>query len=330
MQAHFGGLPLVYASLAQAQAQLKPFPGLNVNNNWPLLFVASMPGDDGRRNGDHAMPAVPIDHVPANFWDTSQIFLTDNLGNTQTPLSLKPGEEYYVAAIIGNAGNWGAGRKFAAVPPHVYVLGDAMAFNTFLSPNFPLPSLGNLDPADSNPQYEQYFLAKENYDVVGFRFNVDAVFAGLKAAMQAAGFTPMQLGGLSIDDWLKGSHPCVKIRITAGENPNTFTPQNNVPLTLASDPRKDRHIAQHNLAPFDMTLMAIKEPMWKTFIVAQAGAGVNRLVMQHGLPLQTVRVFIAVPRPAYEHYIAKGGAVRGFEQINAMGARRCQNPSPTR
>jgi hypothetical protein len=137
--------------------------------------------------------------------------------------------------------------------------------------------------------------------------------------MQAAGFTPMQLGGLTIDDWLKGSHPCVKIRITAGENPNTFTPENNVPLTLASDPRKDRHTAQHNLAPFDMTLMAIKEPMWKTFIVAQAGDGVNRLVMQHGLPLQTVRVFIAVPRPAYEHYIdpktRRGGAVRGFEVV---------------
>ena len=111
---------------------------------------------------------------------------------------------------------------------------------------------------------------------MGFRFNVDAVFAGLKAAMVQAGFTPGQLGGLSIEDWLKGSHPCVKIRITAGENVNTFTPEGNVPLTLDSNPRLDRHIAQHNLAPFDMTLMAIKEPMWKNFIVAQAGAGRER------------------------------------------------------
>ena len=311
--------PINFANLIQAQAQLKAFPGLSVNNNWPLLFVASMPGDDGRRNGDHAMPVVPIDHVPTNFWDTSQVFLTDALGNTELPASLKPGEEYYVAAIVGNAGNWGAGRKFAGVPPHMFVLGDALAFNTFLSPNFPLPALSNLDPAAANPQYEQYFLAKENYDVVGFRFNVDAVFAGLKAAMVQAGFTPGQLGGLSIEDWLKGSHPCVKIRITAGENVNTFTPQGNVPLTLDSNPRLDRHIAQHNLAPFDMTLMAIKEPMWKNFIVAQAGTGVNGLVMQHSLPLAEVRVYIAIPRALYERYIdprtSKGGAIRGFEPV---------------
>ena len=331
--------PFAFAALAQAQAMLKPFPGLSVNNDWPLLFVASMPGDDGRRNGDHAMPVVPLDHVPANFWATSQVFLTyppgvqgHAPGSTAFPASLKPGEEYYVAAIVGNAGNWGAGRKFAGVPPQMIVLGDALAFNTFLSPNFPLPSLGNLDPAAGNPQYEQYFLAKESYDVVGFRFNVDAVFAGLKQAMVTAGFTPNQLGGLSIEDWLKGSHPCVKIRITAGENANSFTPENNVPLTLDSDPRKDRHIAQHNLAPFDMTLMAIKEPMWKTFIVAQAGAGVNGLVMQHSLPLQTVRVLIAIPRQAYERWIdpktSKGGALRGFEAIDDKGREAVPKPFP--
>jgi hypothetical protein len=311
--------PINFAALIQAQANLKPFPGLSVNNNWPLLFVASMPGDDGRRNGDHAMPAVPLDHVPPNFWATSQVFLTDSQGNTQFPASLKPGEEYYVAAIVGNAGNWGAGRKFAGVPPHMFVLGDAMAFNTFLSPNFPLPALSNLDPAAATAQYEQYFLAKENYDVVGFRFNVSNVFAGLKQAM--AGFTPAQLGGLSVEDWLKGSHPCVKIRITDGENANTFKPAGNPPppLTLDSNPRIDRHIAQHNLAPFDMTLMAIKAPMWKNFIVAQAGAGVNGLALQHGLPLAEVRVYIAIPRTAYERWIdpktSKGGAIRGFEPV---------------
>jgi hypothetical protein len=311
--------PINFAALIQAQANLKPFPGLNVNNNWPLLFVASMAGDDGRRHGDHALPDVLLDHVPPNFWATSQVFLTDKQGNTQFPASLKPGEEYYVAAIVGNAGNWGAGRKFAGVPPHMFVLGDALAFNTFLSPNFPLPALSNLDPAAANPQYEQYFLAKENYDVVGFRFNVDAVFAGLKAAM--AGFTPAQLGGLSVEDWLKGSHPCVKIRITAGENVNTFKPAGNPPppLSLDSNPRIDRRIAQHNLAPFDMTLMAIKAPIWKNFIVAQAGAGVNGLALQHSLPLAEVRVYIAIPRAVYERYIdpktSKGGAIRGFEPV---------------
>jgi hypothetical protein len=313
--------PLTFAALTQAQMQLKPFPGLSVNNNWPLLFVASMPGDDGRRNGDHAMPVVPIDHVPQTFWNSSQIFLTDNQGNTVFPPSLGAGEEYYVAAIIGNAGNWGAGRLFAGVPPHMFVQGDAQAFNTFMSPNVQLPSLSNLDPQSINQQYEQYFLAKETYDVAGFRFNVDKVFAGLKAAMTAAGFTPAQLGGLTIDDWLKGSHPCVKIRITAGENANSFQPEGNVPLTLDSNPRKDRRIAQHNLAPFDMTLMAIKKPMWKNFIVAQAGAGLNGLVMQHNLPLAAVRVLIAIPRQAYELHIAKGGAVRGFEPVREAVAK---------
>ena len=275
--------PLSFAALTQAGGQLKPFPGLSVNNNWPLLFVASMPGDDGRRNGDHALPDVPLSHVPAQFWNTSQIFLTYPTGvpghvpgTIANPPSLKPGEEYYVSAIVGNAGNWGAGRPFQGVPPHMFVLGDALAFNTFMGPNFPLPALSNLDPTSNIAQYEQYFLAKETYDVVGFRFNVDAVFAGLKAAM--AGFTPAQLGGLSIEDWLKGSHPCVKIRITDGENANSFKPAGSPPppLTLDSSPLHDRHIAQRNLAPFDMTLMAIKEPMWKNFIVAQAGAGRER------------------------------------------------------
>jgi hypothetical protein len=318
------GAPLSFAALTQSGAQLKPFPGLSVNNNWPLLFVASMPGDDGRRHGDHAVPDVPIDHVPPQFWASSQIFLTyptgvpGHLPGTMAfPPSLQPGEEYYVSAIIGNAGNWGAGRAFQGVPPHMFVQGDAQAFNSFMSPNIQLPSLSNLDPQSVNQQYEQYFLAKESYDVAGFRFNVDKVFAGLKAAMVAAGLTPAQLGGLTIDEWLKGSHPCVKIRITAGENNNSFKPAGNPPppLTLDSNPRVDRRIAQRNLAPFDMTVMAIKKPIWKNFIVAQAGAGLNGLMPQHSLPLDLVQVYLAIPKPAYERFIAKGGAVRGFELV---------------
>ena len=59
-------------------------------------------------------------------------------------------------------------------------------------------------------------------------------------------------------------------------------------------------------------------------------AGVNGLVMQHSLPLQTVRVLIAIPRQAYERYIdpktSRGGALRGFEPVREAWP----NPSPTR
>jgi hypothetical protein len=237
-----------------------------------------------------------------------------------------------VAAIIGNAGNWGAGRCFGAVPAHMFVQADALPFNSFMGPNVHLPSLSNLDPQSINQQYEQYFLAKQTYDVAGFRFNVDKVFAGLKQAMVQAGFTPAMLMGMSIDDWLRNSHACVKVTIPVGENANSFTPEGNVPLTLASNPRKDRHIAQRNLAPFDMTLMAIKKPMWTKFIVAQAGAGVNALRLEHGLPLDAVRVYLAIPRPAYERYIdpkkSKGGAVRGLEAIHDGGREAVDRPFP--
>ena len=147
------GAPLAFASLMQSLPP--PFPGLSVQDNWPLLFVASMAGDDGRRNGDHAMPDVPLDHVPPHFWNTSQIYLTDTSGNIKFPPALKPTEEYYVAAVIGNAGNWGAGRSFQGVPPHMFVLGDALAFNTFMGPNFPLPALSNLDPAAATRHRER-------------------------------------------------------------------------------------------------------------------------------------------------------------------------------
>jgi hypothetical protein len=245
------------------------------------------------------------------------------------PASLEPGEEYYVAALVGNAGNWGAGRLFQGVPPHMFVQADAFAFNTFMSPNVHLPSLSNLDPQSINQQYEQYFLAKASYDVAGFRFNVDKVFAGLKAAMTAAGFTPAQLGGLSIEDWLRASHPCVKVTIPAGENANSFGPAGNVPLSLASDPRQDRRIAQRNLAPFDMTVMAAKKIDWKNVIVAQAGGGLNGLVLQHGLPLDAFKLYLAIPTETYKRYIdpktSKGGAMRGFETMHVGGRETLAN-----
>ena len=294
----------------------KLFPGLTDHNKpgfvvTPLLFVASMKGDDGRRHGDHGMPDVPLDHVPANYWTTSQIFLTDELGNTKYPAHLKSGEEYSIAALIGNCGNWSAGRtQFGQ--PKIFVHADALAFNTFMSPNTPLPSLGNLDPTIAASGYEQYNLEAESWDVAGFRFNIDSVFAKLETALADSG---MDLGGATPKEWLLDSHPCIKVRITAGETDNIYKPDGGAPLTLGSDPRKDRHIAQRNLAPFETTQQGAKQIKWKTFIVSQAGEGVNRLILEHGLPMAEFGLYVAVTKRAYARYVAKGGKIAGFEPV---------------
>jgi hypothetical protein len=111
------------------------------------------------------------------------------------------------------------------------------------------------------------------------------------------------------------------VLVVAGEPNGTFPPDGGAPLSINSDPRKDRHIAQRNLAPFDMALMAAKKIQWKNFIVAQAGAGQNGLALQHSLPIDAFRLFVAIPKAAYERYIEKGGAVRGFEQVRDAPGR---------
>ena len=81
-----------------------------------------------------------------------------------------------------------------------------------------------------------------------------------------------------------------------------------------------------------MTQMAIKKPIWKKFIVAQAGAGVNGLSLQHALPLDAFGITLAIPRLAYERYIdpktSRGGAVRGFEVIGDKGREVGTRPFP--
>jgi hypothetical protein len=275
-----------------------------------LLFVASFAGDDGRRFGDGAAQPVPLGHVPANFWATSQIFLYDENGQVQTPTFLDAGAEYYVSALIGNSSAGApAGRAiFSSNPMHV--LCDAQCFNSSFSPGVPLPSMGNYDPNDGNATYDQFVLAKQSYDVAAFRFNVGKVFSALATALQG-----VNLGGMTPSDWLKAGHPCVKVRVVSGEQPNYFPPMGNPPLTLDSNPRYDRHIAQHNLAPFNITLMAIKKPIWTNFIVAQAGLGANALGIQHaGWPVDAVRIYLAMPRAPYERYVAPAGH-RGFEPV---------------
>lgn len=157
-----------------------------------MLFVCSRLGDDGRRPGDGALPNPPLTPVPAKFWDSSQIFLSyppgvpgQTAGAIANPMTLAPHAEYWVLALIGNAGSDGAGTVIDFQNPKCTIVGDAQAFGSFTSPGTSLPSLDNIDPASTNPVYEQLSLGGWAYAVVGFRFNVDAVFSQLEAALAA-------------------------------------------------------------------------------------------------------------------------------------------------
>jgi hypothetical protein len=272
-------------ALAQPGLLNNPPPAFP-NASTALLYVASFPKDDGRRIGDgEAAPGVPLNHVPDNFWATSQIYLYDEKGQLPTVTSLNAGDEYYVSALIGNSSATGlAGRSvFTSNPMHVTCF--AQCFNTSLSPGVPLPSLGNLDPTDGNATYDQYIMTAKTWDVAAFRFNVSRVFSDLAKGLQG-----VNIGGAQPADWLKAGHPCVKVMVTSGEQPNYFPPMGNVPLTIDSNPRYDRHIAQHNLAPFGATSMALEKPFWTNFILAQAGLGPNGLTIRHaGWPAERSR-----------------------------------------
>ena len=241
--------------------------------------------------------------MPANFWATSQIALSyppgvpgHAAGTIATPATLKPGEEYWVLALVGNASGGGAGAIINPSYPKFLVRGDAQCFNTFTSPGTPLPSLDNIDPAGTNPVYEQFYMAGLRYDVVGFRFNVDAVFSQLAAALTAQ-VPPAMLGNLPAAEWLREGHPCVKVRIMSGEQQDHYPPAGGAPQppTLTSNPLVDRHIAQRNLAPFDPAEIGMKKIKWANFIVAQAGAGWNELTLQTALPADAVHLLRGDP-----------------------------------
>ncbi len=309
------------SSTALAATTLKPFGFPKGTDIAPILFMASMPADDGRRPGDKGVPAVTIDHVPPHYWETSQIFLTYPAGvpghapgKIAHPGHLKPGDQYYVAAIIGNAGNAATGR--VAGNNKILVVAEAQAFNSGWGPATPpLPALANLDVQSTWPVYEQYGLGKERYDVVGFRFDVDWVIAGLKQALIDDG---TYLGGISPEEWLDDSHPCVKVLINAGEPAGPFAPNSNAPPNFGSDPRSERHVAQRNLAPFLIPIpMSAKKVGWKNFITGQLGSGTNQLLLQHALPADAFHFYLAIPTRSYERYVAKGG-LRGFEVVRSV------------
>lgn len=117
------------------------------------LLVCSIDKDNGVRPGN----------VPANYWNTSQIFVCDDKGKNQGLPVFKAGAQHTIQAIIGNSGNLTAGVLFN-LPP-LQVRANAYVWNTFLSPSFPLPALSALDANNAGPTYEQPGLVAQSYAV---------------------------------------------------------------------------------------------------------------------------------------------------------------------
>src|SRR5262249_21150243 len=160
----------------------------------------------------------------------------------------------------------------------------------------------------------------KSYGVVGFRFDVDAVFKGLTAAMKALNLTPQQLGAPDVDSWMKGvnAHACVKVLVRANEFPDT--PNGPFPSDM-NVPTQDRHIAQPNLAGFDMTLKGAKKLQWQNFMMSQAGKGLNALAIDAALPADAVRYYLAVPTAMFERHVAPQKGTRGFERVTDLPSK---------
>ena len=282
-----------------------------------ILFVASTLDDNGARPLPASTP----------FWKTSRIYVTGTDGSDQHYPDFKPGEEHYIAAVIGNVSAGVTAGALAGFPHNsaraFNIVCNAHVFSSFMSPGTPLPALSNLDPLDANAVYEQYRLAPTSREVVGFRFNVDSVYAALRTVMQ--NFNMPLFGGMKADEFLKasGAHACVKVLIQSGETKNIYngmgsdTPVDNMPPSYPTptSPLDNRKIAQRNLAAFDPAVTGMKKPHWKLFMMSQAFGGMNGLAVHADVPADAVGLYLAVPTVVYDRYVAKGGSHKGFETV---------------
>ena len=275
-------------------------------------FVCSMPGDQGIRPGG----------VPSNFWATSLINLVDPTnGAAVFPSSLTASSEYYLVAVIGNRGAQNSGIYNNPAATGIEASAAVMVWNTFDSPGVQLPALSNLDVNDKNGIYPQYFLNGGQYDVVGFRLNVQTVFDGIIAALNQAVANGLNLAGLSPEQWVKAqpAHLCSKVvvRLQGGSFPN-----------LGDLPTSNARIAQKNLAPFDINITAsTPDPNinWKNFIVGQPlflrleGAGRNRITLQAKLPENAFKLYLGIPKQTFAQFFADGrkGGIKGFRHVPA-------------
>jgi len=287
------------------------------------LFVCSMPGDNGVRPGT----------VPPDYWATSLIFLVDPAtGNTVFPSQLSATSEYYLAAVIGNRGNAPAGHYLSPPAVAIEAVAWVMVWNSGMSPAVQLPALSNLDQASTNGVYGVYFLKSGQYDVVGFRLNVQTVFDGLVAAVAASG---MDLGGLTPAEWIhaEGAHLCSKVLVRRTDE--------SWP-TLGDTPLTNRRLAQKNLAPFAVDVaVASPDPniVWKNFVVGdviqflkEAGKfddrlGVHTLTLNAKLPAGANRLYLAIPKRAFARWFSKNSNVR-FKVVSENYLREMKPPFP--
>jgi hypothetical protein len=289
----------------------KPGPIKNTPDAGASPFVCSFNADDGTRPGG----------VPSDFWDTSLIFLVDpSNGNIVTPATLTGGSEFFLTAVVGNRGQQ-AGGRYSSGGVAMDAKAIVMVWNTAFSPGVELPALSNLDVNSTNSIYDQYFLDSGQYDVVGFRMNIQSVYDGIVAELNSilAG-NPNALGGLDAETWVKAqpAHLCAKVvvRNAGGSFPN-----------VGDTPINNRQIAQKNLAPFAADLGVVSpDPniVWKNFIVGQPfflklgqGEGRNLLTVKENLKHEGVQIYLAIPTVTFERYFREGGggAFKGFEIV---------------
>jgi hypothetical protein len=272
------------------------------------LFVCNLPGDNGTQP------------VPANYWATSLIFLLDpSTGAIANPPQFAASAEYYLTAIVGNAGTPHAGRFMPGGGPKIECEAWVMVWNTGFSPAVKLPSLGNLDIASKQRVFEVYFLKAGAYDLVGFRLPVQTVFDGLVQAIEEA---EPDLGGLTATEWIhqKNAHLCAKVMIR--KEGDSWPAAGDTPLD-------DRRIAQKNVAPFAIDLN-VDQPdpniEWTHFIVGDARRfkGADRRVGTHLLSLEDLArhlelgLYLALPRRAFDKCVDQK-RLRGFEKVDWHG-----------
>jgi hypothetical protein len=287
------------------------------------LFACSVAGDDGIRPGT----------VPANYWSTSLIYLVDPAtGATVNPTQLAAVSDYYLAAVVGNRGNAAGGRFLAAAGVKIEAAGWVMVWNTGMSPAVQLPALSNLDVDSTNGVYESYFMRSGEYDVVGFRLNVQTVFDGLIQAIDASG---MDLGGLTSTQWVhaQGAHLCAKVLVRRADEA--------WPL-MGDTPFTNRRIAQKNLVPFAVDV-ALVDPdpniVWRNFVVgdviqfmnAPGGGderwGRHRLSVRKDLPAGVLRLYLAVTRRSFARWFRED-ALKGFKIVDEKALRGIKAPFP--